>query len=72
MENLTYQQLSLLLNDKIEEELKQKQIVIDTLSKEILLLKDKVNELQKNNIHYNELKKENDRLNKCISNIIGD
>jgi hypothetical protein len=47
MENLTYQQLSQLLIDKFDEELKQKQIVIDTLTKEIILLKDKLNEKKK-------------------------
>jgi len=34
--------------DKFDEELKQKQIVIDTLTKEIILLKDKLNEKKKN------------------------
>jgi len=48
MENITYQQLSQLLIDKFDEELKQKQIVIDTLTKEIILLKDKLNEKKKN------------------------
>ena len=49
LEDITYQQLADLLIARIDNELKQKQIVIDTLSKEILILKDKVIELQNEN-----------------------
>ena len=55
-----------------------KQTTIDTLSKQILVLNYKINELQKQNDKFikliqenDKLKKENDKLNECITNIIG-
>jgi len=47
MENMTSEKIIQLLIAKIEQEQEQKQIVIDTLSKEILLLKDKLKEKDK-------------------------
>ncbi len=59
LEDITYQQLADLLIARIDNELKQKQIVIDTLSKEILILKDKVIELQKDNHKLRQVYKDN-------------
>jgi hypothetical protein len=45
--NLNYHQLLQLTLAKFENELQTKQITIDTLNKQILVLNDKINELQK-------------------------
>ena len=76
--NLNYSQLLQLIRDKFDDELETKQTTIDTLSKQILVLNYKINELQKQNDKFikliqenDKLKKENDKLNECITNIIG-
>jgi hypothetical protein len=83
--NLNYSQLLQLIRDKFDDELETKQTTIDTLSKQILILNYKINELQKQNNEFiklihretpdkgenDKLKKENDKLNECITNIIG-
>ena len=76
--NLNYSQLLQLIRDKFDDELETKQTTIDTLSKQILILNYKINELQKQNDKFikliqenDKLKKENDKLNECITNIIG-
>jgi len=76
--NLNYSQLLQLIRDKFDDELETKQTTIDTLSKQILILNYKINELQKQNNEFikliqenDKLKKENNKLNECITNIIG-
>ena len=76
--NLNYSQLLQLIRDKFDDELETKQTTIDTLSKQILILNYKINELQIQNNEFikliqenDKLKKENNKLNECITNIIG-